>query len=121
MQGAIVDYDRDNETLTSRFPILAEYLNPYGTMQGGMIAAAVDNTIGPLSLLVSSPSLTRYLNMKYGKGVSPTLDAILVTAKFLRRKKRMLFFEAVVEDAEGNKLASAEATHWIVAPSGPSP
>jgi len=34
-------------------------------MQGGMIAAAVDNTIGPLSFLVAAPNVTRRLEMKY--------------------------------------------------------
>lgn len=114
MRGVVVDYNNQNDTLTNSFPILPEYLNPYGAMQGGMIAAAVDNTIGPLSLLVSIPSFTIYLNMKYLKAVFPERGAILVTATFRGRKKRKLFFEAIVEDGAGNKLASAEATHLVI-------
>ena len=114
MQGEVIDFDIEKESFTNRFPILTEHLNPYGNMQGGIIAAAIDNTIGPLSLLVSSPSFTRYLTIKYGKVVSPDLDYITVTATFTGKKKRQLFFEAVVEDSEGNKLASAKATHWVI-------
>ncbi len=114
MKGEVVDYDIEKETLKNRFPILSEHLNPYGNMQGGIISAAIDNTIGPLSLLVSPPNFTRYMEMKYVKIISPDLGYIYVTAKFIEKKKRQLFFEATVEDEDGNKLASAKSTHWVI-------
>ena len=114
MKGEVVDYDIERETLINRFPILSEHLNPYGNMQGGIISAAIDNTIGPLSLLVSPPNFTRYMLVKYGKIVSPDLGYIYVTAKFIEKKKRQLFFEATVADKDGNKLASAKSTHWVI-------
>jgi len=114
MQGEVLDYDIKTETLKNRFPVLREYLNPYGNMQGGIIAAAIDNTIGPLSMLVSPPNFTRYMNVKYGRVVSPDLGYIYVSAIFKKQNKRQLFFEAVVEDSEGNRLASAESIHWVI-------
>ncbi|MDM8558956.1 PaaI family thioesterase [Candidatus Parabeggiatoa sp. HSG14] len=114
MKGEVVDFDIENESLKNKFPVLSEYLNPYGSMQGGMISAAIDNTIGPLSLLVSPPSFTRHMEVKYRKIVSPELGYIYVTAKFIGKKKQQLFFEAVVEDSDGNKLASAKSTHWVI-------
>ena len=114
MKGEVIDYDIEKAFLKSKFPILREHLNPYGYMQGGIISAAIDNTIGPLSLLVSPPNFTRYMNVKYGKVVSPELGYIYVTARFIEKKKRQLFFEAVVEDSDGNKLASAKSTHWVI-------
>ena len=114
MRGEVVDFDLDKESLTNKFPILSEHLNPYGCMQGGIIAAAIDNTIGPLSMLVSPPNFTRYMTVKYGKVVSPELGYIYVIATFTGKKKRQLFFEAVVQDSDGNKLASAKATHWVI-------
>jgi len=114
MQGEVLDFDFGTNTLKNRFPVLAEYLNPYGTLQGGIIATAIDNTIGPLSLIVSPPNFTRYLKVKFAKVVSPELGFIYVTAIFKKKNKRQLFFEAIVEDSEGNKLASAESTHWVI-------
>ena len=114
MQGEIFDFDLQNDSLTNRFPVLSEHLNPYGCMQGGIIAAAIDNTIGPLSLLVSPPNFTRYLTVKYGKVVSQELGFIYVKAKFIGNKKRHLYFEAIVENANGDKLATAKATHWVI-------
>jgi len=68
MKGEFVELDLDAGLLSARFPVLESYLNPYGSMQGGMIAAAVDNTLGPLSVLVAPPNVTRRLEVKYGSG-----------------------------------------------------
>lgn len=114
MQGEVVDFDIENGILRNRFPILSDYLNPYGSMQGGMVAAAIDNTIGPLSMLVSTPNVTRTMTVKYRKPVLPEMEHIVVTARFVEQIKRQLFFEAVVEAVSGEKLASAKATHWVV-------
>ncbi|WP_290699184.1 PaaI family thioesterase [Amphritea sp.] len=114
MKGEVISYDAENKVLVNRFPILNEHLNPYGGMQGGIVSAAVDNTIGPLSMLVSPPNFTRYMEMKYAKVVTPDLGYIYVTARFIEKKKRQLFFEATVEDKDGNKLASAKSTHWVI-------
>ncbi len=114
MEGVVVSYDADKEVLVNKFPVLNQYLNPYGNMQGGIISAAIDNTIGPLSMLVSAPNFTRHMSVKYGKIISPDLGYIYVTAKFIEKKKRQLFFEAVVEDKDGSKLASAKSIHWII-------
>jgi len=114
MKGELINYDAEKQTLLNRFPILNEHLNPYGNMQGGIISAAIDNTIGPLSLLVSPANFTRHMETKYGKVVTPDLDYIYVTAIFIKKKKRQLFFEATVEDKEGNKLASAKSINWVI-------
>ena len=114
MQGEIFDFRLEEGWLQNRFPILHEQLNPYGTMQGGFIAAAIDNTIGPLSMLVSPPNLTRNLEVSYLKAVSPDFHHIFVRAKFLRQQSRELFFEASVENSRGTLLASAKSTHWIL-------
>ena len=114
LKGEVINYDVKNKILVNRFPILNEHLNPYGSMQGGIVSAAVDNTIGPLSMLVSPPNFTRHMEMKHGKVVTPDLGYIYVTARFIEKKKRQLFFEATVEDSDGNKLASAKSMHWVI-------
>jgi acyl-coenzyme A thioesterase PaaI-like protein len=114
MQGEVLDFDAKLKTIHNRFPILAEQLNPYGNMQGGMISAAIDNTIGPLSMLVASPNFTRYMKVKYSKMIAPELDYIYVTAYFLEQKKRQLFFSAEVKNRQGDILASATTTNWII-------
>ena len=114
MEGKFLTCDRDAGTLTTRFPVLEAHLNPYGAMQGGMVAAAVDNTLGPLSMLVAPPNVTRRLQIKYSRPATPELGYITVNAKLQERKGRWLRFTADVRDPEGALLARALATHWIV-------
>ncbi|MBL7162492.1 MAG: PaaI family thioesterase [Anaerolineales bacterium] len=114
MKGEFISFDADAGILRARFPVLGEYLNPYGSMQGGMIAAAVDNTIGPLSFLVAAPNVTRRLEMKYTQPVTPDRAYIIVEARLLEQKERQLFFSAAVREIAGQILARAKALHWIL-------
>ena len=83
MGGEFVEIALDEGVLITRFPVRKEYLNPYGAVQGGMVAAAVDNTLGPLSMLVAPPNVTRKLEMKYSRPVTPDLGFMIVKAKFI--------------------------------------
>ena len=114
MQGEFLEVDLDEGILLTRFPVRREYLNPYGAVQGGMVAAAVDNTLGPLSMLVASPNVTRTLEMKYSRPVTPDLEFIIVKAKLKAREGQFLHFRAQVRDMEGKLLARAKATHWVI-------
>ncbi|HKJ27314.1 MAG TPA: PaaI family thioesterase [Anaerolineales bacterium] len=114
MEGEFVAVDPDAGTLTARFPVRQRDLNPYGIMQGGMIAAAVDNTIGPLGVLVAQPNVTRSLEMTYSQPVRPAMGEILVEARLVKREDRWLHFAADVRDGDGARLARAKAVHVIV-------
>lgn len=114
MHGEFLAYDEDNGTLKTRFPVLNQFLNPYRAIQGGILAAAVDNTIGPLSMLVAPPNVTRRLEMKYSNPVTPDLQYISVEGKFLGRDGNWLTFSAEVRGQDGVLLARAKARHWII-------
>jgi acyl-coenzyme A thioesterase PaaI-like protein len=114
MRGEVLDFDPDSARLKVRFPVLENYLNPYGAMQGGLVAAAADNTLGPLSMLVAPPNVTRTLNMKFSHPVTPELEFIIVEAKLQEQDGRRLNFTAEIRDQEGKLLARARALHWIV-------
>ncbi len=113
MKGEFLKFDEENGILECRFPVLHEQLNPYGTMQGGVIAAAVDNTIGPLSMLVASPNFTRNMELKYRRTISPESEYVYVRGKFIEKKGRQLFFNASVHNNNGLEYAFAKAMHWV--------
>ena len=94
--------------------MLEKYLNPYGAMQGGMVAAAIDDTLGPLSMLVAPPNLTRRLEIKYSRPVTADLGHIMVTGKLAEREGRYLTFRAEVRDQQGTLLARAKAVHYVI-------
>jgi acyl-coenzyme A thioesterase PaaI-like protein len=114
MQAEVVAFDPEAASLTVRFPVRGQDLNPYRSMQGGMIAAAIDNTLGPLSMLVAPPNVTRTLEVTYSKPITLDLVTFLVTARLVKREKRFLDFSAEVTTEQGLKLARAKAVHWIV-------
>ena len=114
MQGEMLEFDPQSAYLRVRFPVLESYLNPYGVMQGGLVAAAADNTLGPLSMLVAPPNVTRTLDMKFSSPVSPDLEYIIVEARLQKREGRRLNFTAEIRDQAGKLLARARALHWII-------
>jgi len=114
MQGEFLCINAEAGQITTRFPVLAEFQNPYGSMQGGMVAAAVDNTIGPLSMLVAPINVTRRLEMKYSRPITDEIEYITVDAKLVEREGRRLTFNAEVRDQTGTLLARGQAFHWIV-------
>jgi acyl-coenzyme A thioesterase PaaI-like protein len=114
MDGEFLELDVDAGFLTAQFPVRESYLNPYGTMQGGMVAAAFDNTLGPLSMLVAPPNVTRRLEVTYSRPVTLDVGYVVVEAILVERKERRLFFRADLAGREGPRLARAKALHWIV-------
>jgi acyl-coenzyme A thioesterase PaaI-like protein len=114
MQGEFLEFDPQSAYLKVRFPILEDYLNPYGVMQGGLVAAAADNTLGPLSMLIAPPNVTRTLNLKFSQPVTTDLEYIIVEASLQERDGRRLNFTAEVRDQRGRLLARARALHWII-------
>jgi acyl-coenzyme A thioesterase PaaI-like protein len=113
MRGEFLELDLEAGSLTTRFPVLETWLNPYGTMQGGMIAAAIDNTYGPLSVLVASPNVTRRLEITYSRPVTLEMGHVIVRARFLERQGNRLSFRADVRSPDGLRLARAKAVHWV--------
>ena len=116
MQGEFLEIDLENASVRVRFPILKSWLNPYGIMQGGMVAAAIDNTIGPLGALVASANVTRTMNVKYSRSATLEMQFILVNAWLLERDGRWLTFKAEAKNPGGQRLARAHARHWILDP-----
>lgn len=114
MEGDFVDFDEEAGWLIARFPVRESYMNPYGSMQGGFLAAAVDNTLGPLSMLVAPPNVTRRLEMKYSRAVTLEMGEIIVRAEFLGQDGQWLDFKAEVRSPGGDLLARCSAKHWIV-------
>ena len=114
MKGEFVDIDLAAKTLTVRFPVQERYQNPMGYMQGGMIAAAIDNAIGPLSFLVAAPNVTKTMEVTYLRPVSKGVSQITVVAAFAEQNGRELTFVADVLRDDGSKLAQARSTNVLL-------
>ena len=114
MQCEVIAYDEPNQVLIARFPVLEQWCNPYGMMQGGMIDAAIDNAVGPLSLLIAPASLTRTIETKFIESISLDVKYMYITARLVETKKRRLVFEANVSDKDQKVYAKSKITNFIV-------
>ena len=112
--GKILAFDITRGVLSARFPVEEKYLNPFHTLQGGIIAAIIDNTLGPLSAAIAPPNVTRNLSVTYSHPVTAAMGQIIIQAEFLERQERRLFFKAEVRSLAGQRLARAKAEHWII-------
>jgi uncharacterized protein (TIGR00369 family) len=116
MKTEFVAFDEAERRLGARFPVEARYQNPLGYMQGGFVAAAIDNTLGPLSYLVAPPSVTLQLSVQYLRPVVPDTTHIVVQGRVDEMTKGYLFMSAQVLDPRERVLAMAQATAQILPP-----
>ncbi len=117
MRGEYRAYE-SRTSLTVSFPVLPEYHNPVGAMQGGLITAAIDNTIGPLSYLAARlPCTTLDLHTQYLRSVSAD-DTIIVAARVISRSPQTLTFSADVVNGKGKLIARASATMLVAGRKG---
>jgi uncharacterized protein (TIGR00369 family) len=116
MKGEYTAFEEQERTLVARFPVESRYQNPLGHMQGGFLAAAIDNTVGPLSYLLAPPSVTLQLSTQYLRPVAPDTKYIVVHGRLDEMTKGYLFLSARVLDPKDRVLAIAQACCQILPP-----
>ena len=114
MQCQVIEFNEDEKSMIVKMPVLEAFTNPYGTMQGGMIMGAIDNTLGPLSMLVAPKNVTRTMESKLLKPITMDVEFIYVKAQLSEQKKRRLTFDIVVKDRSENIYARAKVVNWIL-------
>ena len=114
MQCEVIAYDKDRHTLIVKIPVIEAWLNPYKTMQGGMVNAAIDNAVGPLSLLIATANITRHMETKFLRPITLVTDYIFVKASLSEMKKRRLSFDVSVEDEKGEVFVEAKVVNFIL-------
>jgi len=114
MQCQVIEFNEDEKSMVVKMPVLEAFTNPYGTMQGGMIMGAIDNTLGPLSMLVAPKNVTRTMESKLLKPITMDVEFIYVKAQLSEQKKRRLTFDIVVKDRSENIYARAKVVNWIL-------
>ncbi len=114
MECEITAFSKETKTITVKMPVLESWLNPYGTMQGGFIVGAIDNAVGPLSMLIAPPNVTRDIESKLLIPILMDIEYIYITVTLFEHKKRRLIFDAVVKDKDETIYAKARLTNWIV-------
>ena len=93
----------------------ATMLNPRGTIQGGFVAAMLDDTMGP-ALVTSTHGqempVTLDLNVSFVRPVLP--GRVLGKGRVVSRTRKTAFLEAELFDMDDHLLARATSTARIV-------
>lgn len=121
MGGEILSFDEKRECIEVRFPVMKKYRNPMGAMQGGMVVAAMDNTYGPLTVLLGTTSVTTHMTTTFVKPVCPDETHITITAGVTARSRRQIHFTAEVRDSKGALVVSGTASFLVLEPHDPEP
>jgi len=113
MDGVFLDYMPDHSMLCS-FPAKAAYANPMGLVQGGFIAAAIDNTFGPFAMLLTrKPCASVTLNLSYIRPIQAGEGDMTVEVRLLQQTRSLLFLNAKVSTPEGRTACTATSTMVI--------
>jgi len=111
MQGEFIEFV-EGESLTARFPNQERYQNPFGFMQGGIIVAAIDNTVAPLSYLVAPPNITKEINTIFKRPITESDHYVEVTASIVEQTLTHIVLQAELRNEKG-KLAAKAIAHCV--------
>jgi uncharacterized protein (TIGR00369 family) len=107
----IISVDRVKGVVEIEFDAGPHLLNPIGTVQGGYVAAMLDDAFS-IALLCTTDTKTfaPTLEMKvsYFRGARP--GKLKATGRIVHKGKSTAFVESELFDAEGQLLAKASAT-----------
>jgi uncharacterized protein (TIGR00369 family) len=109
MESEIVEFIKD-ERLVARFPNKSRYMNPFGFMQGGIIVAAIDNTISPLIYTAFGPNVTLEINTMYKRPIKNSDRFVEVVATIMNKTSSHITLQAEVLNEKRKLAAKAIAT-----------
>ena len=99
-----------------RFKPTEEMENPFGQVQGGLLAGMLDNIIGPavVSVAPERPTTTIQMNINYLRPAKPG-DILIGTAKVVKHGRTQAYIEAeLLREADNALLACATATNLFL-------
>ncbi len=110
----LIKVDPDAGTIEVAFTAHAGFLNPVGVVQGGFLAAMLDDTLGPAlvaTLPAGSFAPTLDLHVQY---LRPALPGRLTGhGRVVQKGRRICFLSGELLDADDQVLAVATATAQI--------
>lgn len=85
--------------------------NPIGSIHGGCIFTLADIATGSASVSYGQPATTQSYNIHYLRPVFENTQKLTASAKVLKRGKRGIVIEVMIEDDEKRLIAAGMATH----------
>jgi uncharacterized protein (TIGR00369 family) len=115
----LLDVDPEVGRIRVQFDAKPQFTNPIGDIQGGFLAAMLDDTLGPA--LVATLSATEFaptLELKVNF-IRPARPGILIgEGRIVSRGRTIAFLAGELTNDEGELVATATATARIVSRQG---
>lgn len=105
--GFAITYPDD--TCRVEFPVRDFMYNPQGSLHGGIIALAMDVSMGHLLNRLQGPGATLEMKVQYLRPLRG--GAAVATGRVLRHGREIAFLESRLTDADG-KLAAVATSTW---------
>lgn len=110
----LIAIDPDAGTIEVSFDATERFLNPVGVIQGGFLAAMLDDTLGPALVATLEPGQfapTLDLHIQYLRPARP--GRLIGRGRITRRGNDVAFLAGELADEHGTVLAVASATAQI--------
>ncbi len=110
----LVAVDPDAGTIEVAFTASDQFLNPVGVIQGGFLAAMLDDTLGPALVATPGPGQfapTTDLHVQFLRPARP--GRLTGRGRIVRRGKDVAFLAGELLDETGQIVAAATATAQI--------
>lgn len=111
----LLDLNVEERTIKLAFEAKPEFLNPMGNIQGGILAAMLDDAMGPLVAAVTNGETfgtTIDLNVKFIRPVRP--GPVTATAHLTSMGQRIAFLEGKLFDSNEKLCARGMASALLV-------
>jgi uncharacterized protein (TIGR00369 family) len=110
----LIGIDPDEGTIEVAFTATEQFLNPAGTVQGGLLAAMLDDTLGPALVATLGDgewAPTTDLHVQFMKPAKP--GELRGSGRIVRRGKDVAFLAGELRNSDGDLVATATATAAI--------
>jgi uncharacterized protein (TIGR00369 family) len=107
----LVDVDPDAGTIEVAYSADERFLNPAGSIQGGFLAAMLDDTLGPALVATLGPgewAPTTDLHVQFHSPAKP--GELRGRGRVVKRGREIAFLAGDLRDADDTIVASAVAT-----------
>jgi uncharacterized protein (TIGR00369 family) len=110
----LLSIDRERGEIRVSFEAKPDFLNPAGTVQGGILSAMLDDTMGPaaVALLGGNRFTQTLVKTSFYRPAGP--GPIIGFGRVAHRGRDLVFLEGALSDGEGKSLAAATSTARII-------
>ena len=111
----LISIDRDRQLVRIGFTARPEFLNPAGFVQGGLLAAMLDDVMGPAALVMSEGRLfTSTLDMTVSYLSSARLGPLIGEGTVIQLGRTIGYLQGELRDEAGTLIARATSTARLV-------